>query len=44
MTTDQAVEFLEVSRPFVIRLVQRGELPCRLVGKHRRNPSEAVLQ
>jgi len=44
MTTTQAAEFLDVSRPFVIKLIQRGELPCRLVGKHRRIPSEAVLE
>lgn len=43
MTTTQAAEFLDVSRPFVIKLTQRGELPCRMVGKHRRIPSEAVL-
>jgi len=44
MTTTQAAEFLDVSRPFVIKLVQRGELPCRMVGKHRRVPSQAVVQ
>jgi excisionase family DNA binding protein len=44
MTTNQAAEFLDVSRPFVIKLVQRGELPCRMVGKHRRIASEAVVQ
>src|SRR5262249_5134765 len=44
MTTNQAAEFLDVSRPFVIKLVQRRELPCRMVGKHRRIPSEAVVQ
>src|SRR5262249_3990900 len=43
MTTNQAAEFLDVSRPFVIKLVQRRELPCRMVGKHRRIPSEAVV-
>jgi excisionase family DNA binding protein len=43
MTTTQAAEFLDVSRPFVVKLTQRGELPCRMVGKHRRIPSEAVL-
>src|SRR5258708_39876916 len=43
MTTTQAAEFLDVSRPFVIKLTQRGELPCRLVGQHRRIPSEALL-
>jgi excisionase family DNA binding protein len=44
MTTNQAAEFLDVSRPFIIKLVKRGELPCRMVGKHRRIPSEAVEQ
>jgi excisionase family DNA binding protein len=43
MTTTQAAEFLDVSRPFVIKLIRRGELPCRMVGKHRRIPSAALL-
>jgi excisionase family DNA binding protein len=43
MTTTQAAEFLDVSRPFVVKLVNKGELPCRRVGKHRRIPSEALL-
>jgi excisionase family DNA binding protein len=42
MTTTQAAEFLDVSRPFVIKLVRRGDLPCRLVGKHRRIPTQAL--
>lgn len=44
MTTTQAAEFLDVSRPFIIKLITRGELPCRMVGKHRRIPSEALLE
>ncbi len=44
MTTNQAAEFLDVSRPFVIKLVRRGELPCRMVGTHRRIPTEALVQ
>ncbi len=44
LTTNQAAEILDVSRPFVIKLVRRGELPCRMVGKHRRIPSAAVLE
>jgi excisionase family DNA binding protein len=42
MTTNQVAEFLDVSRPFVIKLIKRGELPCRMVGKHRRIPSGAA--
>jgi excisionase family DNA binding protein len=42
MTTTQAAEFLDVSRPFVVKLVQRGVLPCRMVGKHRRIPTRAL--
>src|SRR5262245_56365774 len=42
MTTTQAAQFLDVSRPFVIKLIRRGELPCRMVGTHRRIPSEAL--
>jgi excisionase family DNA binding protein len=44
MTTNQAAEFLDVSRPFVIKLTERGELPYRLVGTHRRIPSTALLE
>src|SRR5262245_29340928 len=43
MTTTQAAEFLDVSRPFVIKLIDRKELPCRKVGKHRRVPSAALV-
>jgi excisionase family DNA binding protein len=43
MTTTQAAEFLDVSRPFVIKLVKRKELSCRMVGKHRRIPTDALL-
>jgi excisionase family DNA binding protein len=42
MTTTQAAEFLDVSRPFVIKLITNGELPCRMVGKHRRVPTQAL--
>jgi excisionase family DNA binding protein len=44
MTTTQAAAFLDVSRPFVVKLVRRGELPCRMVGKHRRIPSAALVE
>jgi excisionase family DNA binding protein len=42
MTTTQAADFLDVSRPFVIKLIKRGDLPCRKVGTHRRIPTAAL--
>jgi excisionase family DNA binding protein len=43
LTTFQAAHVLNVSRPFVIKLIGQGELPHRMVGTHRRIPVEAVL-
>jgi len=44
MTTTQAADFLDVSRPFVVKLIRRGELPCRLVGTHHRIPINALRE
>src|SRR4051794_28044067 len=43
MTPSQAAEYLDVSRPFVIKLIKKGVLPCRMVGTHRRIPSPALV-
>jgi excisionase family DNA binding protein len=34
---------LNVSRPFVVGLIDKGALPARMVGNHRRLPLKDVL-
>jgi excisionase family DNA binding protein len=36
LTTQEAAEFLGMSRPTLIRMIDRGELSCSKVGRHRR--------
>ena len=43
MTTQQAAELLNVSRPFVVGLIDKGLLPARMVGNQRRLPLKEVL-
>jgi len=44
MTTQEAAGFLNVSRPYVIKLIDDGALKCRKVGRHRRIEFQDLLQ
>jgi len=43
LTTVQAAEVLNVSRPFLIKLLDNEKIPYRKVGKHRRIRMEDVM-
>jgi excisionase family DNA binding protein len=43
ITTQQAAALLNVSRPYVVGMIDKGTLPARMVGNQRRLPLKEVL-
>jgi excisionase family DNA binding protein len=43
VTAQEAADLLKVSRPYLLNLVKKGVLPCRMVGAHHRIPMGAVI-
>jgi excisionase family DNA binding protein len=44
VSTVEAANFLNVSRPFVIKEIEQGRLPYRMVGTHRRIAFNDLMQ
>jgi excisionase family DNA binding protein len=43
VSAQEAANILKVSRPYLLNLVKKGVLPCRMVGAHHRIPVGALI-
>ena len=43
LTTQQAADLLNLSRPYLIRLIEKGDVAHSMVGRHRRLKAEDVF-
>ena len=43
LTTQQAADLLNMSRPYLIKLIEKGDIPHSMVGRHRSLKAEDVF-